>query len=102
MGCSKNSVNHTCNLLPRTQAEGVGSATLPGRRLAKALALGFLAAILGLSLSWLSDKDQRRAHDANIAVSVSRIDYCSNKDPVLDAVLARTTKQSVCAHRQTP
>jgi hypothetical protein len=51
----KNSVNHTCNVLPRTQAEGVGSATLPGRRLAKALALGFLAAILGLSLSWLSD-----------------------------------------------
>jgi hypothetical protein len=46
---------HTCNLLPRIQAEGVGPATFLGRRLAKVLALGFLPAILGLSLSWLSD-----------------------------------------------
>jgi hypothetical protein len=51
----KNSVNHTCNVLPRIQAEGAGPATFPGRRLAKVLALGFLGAILGLSLSWLSD-----------------------------------------------
>jgi MFS family permease len=48
-------MNHTCNLLPRIQAEGVGPAIFLGRRLAKVLALGFLAAILGLLLSWLSD-----------------------------------------------
>ena len=41
--------------MPRIQGERVGPAIFLGRRLAKVFALGFLAAILGLSLSWLSD-----------------------------------------------
>src|SRR5258708_8921309 len=48
-------MDHTYNPLPKIQAETVGPATFLGRRLAKVLALGFLAMILGLSLSWLSD-----------------------------------------------
>lgn len=36
---------------------------------------------------WGLPKDERRAHDPNIPVSVSHTYYFSNKDPVLDAVL---------------
>jgi len=54
-GCRKNSMNKTCNLPPKSRVEGIGLATFLARRVAKVLSLGFLGAILGLSVSWLSD-----------------------------------------------
>jgi hypothetical protein len=61
-------MNHTYNLLPRIQAEGIGPATFLGRRLAKVFALGLLAAILGQMFN--AGRAQPRWLGANGATSL--------------------------------